>query len=96
MRFKGQRVRVTSHGPGPARGNRSVMHRGGKEEDAAAEEGCGNHPGPTPGEPAFAQRQTAGVAKSDGRGCERVCVPSVQRSGDLSGRPLSSSQGRFL
>lgn len=49
MRFKGQRVRVTSHGPGPARGTRSVMHRGGKEEDAAAEEGCGNHPGPTPG-----------------------------------------------
>lgn len=67
-----------------------------KEEDAAAGEGCGNHPEPTPGEPAFAQRQTAGVAKSDGRGCERVCVPSSQRSSDLLGWPLSSSQGRFL
>lgn len=47
-----------------------------KKEDAAAEEGCGNQPRPTPGEPAFAQRQTAGVAKSDERGCERVCVLS--------------------
>lgn len=48
------------------------------------------------GEPVFAQRQTAGVAKSDGRGCERVCVLSAQESGDLWGRLLSSSQGRFL
>lgn len=48
------------------------------------------------GEPVFAQRQTAGVAKSDGRGCECVCVLSAQESGDLWGRLLSSSQGRFL
>lgn len=43
-----QRVRVASQDPGPAPGTRSVMHTGVKEEDAAAEEGCGNHLEPTP------------------------------------------------
>lgn len=43
----GQRVRVTSQDLSPAPSARSVMHKGVKEEDAAAEEGCGNHLEPT-------------------------------------------------
>lgn len=85
------------HGPGPACGANSVMQRGKIRIRCGGGGGrVWESFGADLGEPVFAQRQTAGVAKSGGRGCEHVCVLSAQESGDLWGRLLSSSQGRFL
>lgn len=96
VRFVGQRVRVTSQDPGPAPGARSMKHKGGERRRCGGRGRVWEPSGAAPEEPAFAQRQTAGVAKSNGRGCEQACVLSAQWNSDLAGPLLSSSQGRFL